>query len=214
MASMWRRAMVYLGLQDDDELDYGGEYESYGDYGDGADEPQTARPRREAPAETPDPRTRESGTVRTRPPETDYATEYGTDYGAAPEPVQPAAPSAPPPRAAAREEPSGMSAPRPSVVRTIGPTTAARVHVVEPQGFNDAQEVGDRLKANQPVILNLQGLPRELQRRLIDFSSGLAYAVAGNMQRVANQVFLLSPSNVEVSQEEKDRLQARGLFQP
>jgi cell division inhibitor SepF len=213
MASMWRRAMVYLGLQDDDELDYGGEYESYGDYGDGAEEPQAARPRREAPPEAPDPRTRESGTVRTRPPEADYATEYGTDYGApAPEPVQAAAPA--PPRAAAREEPSGMSAPRPSVVRTIGPTTAARVHVVEPQGFNDAQEVGDRLKANQPVILNLQGLPRELQRRLIDFSSGLAYAVAGNMQRVANQVFLLSPSNVEVSQEEKDRLQARGLFQP
>ena len=85
-----------------------------------------------------------------------------------------------PMRAAPREEPSGISAPRPSVVRTIGPTTAARVHVVEPQGFNDAQEVGDRLKANQPVILNLQGLPRELQRRLIDFSSGLAYAVAGN----------------------------------
>jgi len=88
------------------------------------------------------------------------------------------------------------------------------VHVVEPHGFNDAQEIGDRLKANQPVIMNLQGVPRELQRRLIDFSSGLAYAVAGNMQRVANQVFLLSPSNVEVSQEEKDRLQARGLFQP
>ncbi len=99
-------------------------------------------------------------------------------------------------------------------MRTIGPTTTARVHVVEPQGFNDAQEVGDRLKANQPVILNLQGLPRELQRRLIDFSSGLAYAVAGSMQRVADQVFLLTPSNVEVSQEEKDRLQARGLFQP
>jgi cell division inhibitor SepF len=211
MASMWRRAMVYLGLQDDDELDYGGEYESYGDYGE-AEEPQAARPRRES---TPDDRdgraTRDTGTVRTRPSEPDYASEYGADYGAAPEP----APAPAPPRAAApREEPSGMSAPRPSVVRTIGPTTAARVHVVEPQGFNDAQEVGDRLKANQPVILNLQGLPRELQRRLIDFSSGLAYAVAGNMQRVANQVFLLTPSNVEVSQEEKDRLQARGLFQP
>ncbi len=211
MASMWRRAMVYLGLQDDDELDYGGEYESYGDYGEQAEEPQAARPRREARPRGPRrPRTRESGTVRTRPPETDYATDYGAPV--APEPVQAPAPA--PPRAAAREEPSGMSAPRPSVVRTIGPTTAARVHVVEPQGFNDAQEVGDRLKANQPVILNLQGLPRELQRRLIDFSSGLAYAVAGNMQRVANQVFLLTPSNVEVSQEEKDRLQARGLFQP
>ena len=104
---------------------------------------------------------------------------------------------------------------RPSVVRTMpSASTAARVHVVEPRGFNDAQEVGDRLKANQPVILNLQGLTRDLQRRLIDFSSGLAYAVAGSMQRVADQVFLLTPSNVEVSQEEKDRLQARGLFQP
>ena len=102
---------------------------------------------------------------------------------------------------------------RPSVVRTM-PTasTAARVHVVEPRGFNDAQEVGDRLKANQPVILNLQGLDRDLQRRLIDFSSGLAYALGGSMSRVADQVFLLTPSNVEVSQEEKERLQARGLF--
>ena len=43
MASLWRRAMVYLGLQDDDELDYGGEYETYGDYGDPAEEPQAAR---------------------------------------------------------------------------------------------------------------------------------------------------------------------------
>jgi cell division inhibitor SepF len=119
----------------------------------------------------------------------------------------------PTPRPSGRDEPSGVSMARPSVVRTIGPTTAARVHVVEPQNFNDAQEVGDRLKANQPVILNLQGLPRELQRRLIDFSSGLAYAVAASMQRVADQVFLMTPTNVEVSQEEKDRLQARGLFE-
>ena len=102
---------------------------------------------------------------------------------------------------------------RPSVVRTMpSASTAARVHVVEPRGFNDAQEVGDRLKANQPVILNLQGLDRDLQRRLIDFSSGLAYALGGSMSRVADQVFLLTPSNVEVSQEEKERLQARGLY--
>ena len=94
------------------------------------------------------------------------------------------------------------------------PATSARVHVVEPHGFNDAQEVGDRLKADQPVIINLQGLSRDLQRRMIDFSSGLTYAVGGSMSRVADQVFLLTPSNVEVSQEEKDRLQARGLFQP
>jgi cell division inhibitor SepF len=116
-------------------------------------------------------------------------------------------------RPMSRAEGPSDAAPRPSVVRTMpSASTAARVHVVEPRGFNDAQEVGDRLKANQPVILNLQGLDRDLQRRLIDFSSGLAYALGGSMSRVADQVFLLTPSNVEVSQEEKERLQARGLF--
>jgi len=116
-------------------------------------------------------------------------------------------------RPMSRDDGPADAAPRPSVVRTMpSASTAARVHVVEPRGFNDAQEVGDRLKANQPVILNLQGLDRDLQRRLIDFSSGLAYALGGSMSRVADQVFLLTPSNVEVSQEEKERLQARGLF--
>ena len=81
-----------------------------------------------------------------------------------------------------------------------------------PAGFNDAQEVGDRLKNGQPVILNLQGVDRDLQRRLIDFSSGLAYALSGTMSKAADQVFLLTPSNVEVSDEEKERLQARGLY--
>jgi cell division inhibitor SepF len=191
--------MVYLGLQDDDELEYGGEYESYGEYGESVDGPPSTRASRSGrdEADGRDFSPRDSGSVRT-------ARDAAPDYGA---------PEAAFPRPMTREEP-GAFAPRPSVVRTIGPTSAARVHVVEPQGFNDAQEVGDRLKANQPVILNLQGLPRELQRRLIDFCSGLAYAVAGSMQRVADQVFLLTPTNVEVSQEEKDRLQARGLFQP
>jgi cell division inhibitor SepF len=94
------------------------------------------------------------------------------------------------------------------VVRTL----AAKVHVMEPEGFNDAQDVGDRLKAGQPVILNLQGVERDLQRRLIDFSSGLCYALGGTMEKAAEQVFLLTPSDVEVSQEEKGRLQARGLY--
>ena len=98
----------------------------------------------------------------------------------------------------------------PAVVRTS--ISSARVHVVEPQGFNDAQEVGDRLKNGQPVILNLQGVDRDLQRRLIDFSSGLAYALSGTMSKAADNVFLLTPSNVEVSDEEKERLQARGLY--
>jgi cell division inhibitor SepF len=102
-------------------------------------------------------------------------------------------------------------APRASAVRPI-PMPATRVHVMDPKGFNDAQEVGDRLKNGQPVILNLQGVDRDLQRRLIDFASGLAYALNGTMSKAADQVFLLTPSNVEVSDEEKERLQARGLY--
>jgi cell division inhibitor SepF len=196
MASMWRRAMVYLGLQDDDELDYGGDYEPYGDYGDhhlddsreGADgEPGDARePARRQPV-----------------PAAPVGRDVPPDYAA----------PAPPPRPSGRENPSGVSMTRPAVVRTIGPATAARVHVVVPSSFNDVQEVGDRLKANQPVILNLQGIAAELRRRLVDFSSGLAYATGGTMARVADRVYLLTPSNVEISQEEKERLQARGLFQ-
>jgi cell division inhibitor SepF len=108
-----------------------------------------------------------------------------------------------------RDESSSLVTPRPAVVRQ---QTSAPVHVVEPNGFNDAQELGDRLKANQAVVLNLRGLDRELQRRLIDFSSGLAYAVGGNMRKVDDQVFLLTPTAVEVSEEDKERLQARGLY--
>jgi cell division inhibitor SepF len=122
-----------------------------------------------------------------------------------PEPMGPVTVVRPVPREAPSD--SGVSN-RPSVVRTM----AAKVHVMEPEGFNDAQDVGDRLKSGQPVILNLQGVDRDLQRRLIDFSSGLCYALGGTMEKAAEQVFLLTPSDVEVSQEEKGRLQARGLY--
>lgn len=101
---------------------------------------------------------------------------------------------------------------RPSVVRPITPLPSPKVHVVAPGGFNDAQEIGDRIKDNQPVIVNLQGVDRELSRRLIDFASGLTYGLGGQMDRVAEHVFLLTPSNVEVSAEERRRLQERGLY--
>jgi cell division inhibitor SepF len=97
-------------------------------------------------------------------------------------------------------------------VRPIAPDKAPRVHVVAPARFADAQEIGDRLKDDQPVIVNLQVVDRDLARRMIDFCSGLAYALSGSMEKVADQVFLLTPSDVEVSPEERQRLQERGLF--
>lgn len=101
---------------------------------------------------------------------------------------------------------------RPTIVRPITPDKAPRVHVVAPARFADAQEIGDRLKDDQPVIVNLQVVDRDLARRMIDFCSGLAYALSGSMEKVADQVFLLTPSDVEVSAEERQRLQERGLF--
>ena len=89
---------------------------------------------------------------------------------------------------------------------------SVRVHLVLPRSFNDAQQIADKFKDGIPVILNLQGSDAELSKRLIDFSSGLTYALNGGMQRVADKVFLLTPRNVEVSAEERARLLERGGF--
>jgi cell division inhibitor SepF len=103
--------------------------------------------------------------------------------------------------------------PRTAVVRPLQPVASAKPHVVAPTSFNNAQEVADKLKVNQPVIVNLQNVDRDLSRRIIDFASGLCYGIGGQMERVANQVFLLTPSNVEVSAEERRRLQEHGYHE-
>ena len=87
-----------------------------------------------------------------------------------------------------------------------------RVHLVLPRSFNDAQQIADRFKDGVPVILNLQNAEQELSKRLIDFSSGLTYALDGAMQRVADKVFLLTPRNVEFSAEERTRMLERSGF--
>ena len=87
-----------------------------------------------------------------------------------------------------------------------------RVHLVIPKSFNDAQDVADKFKDQIPVIINLQGSEADLSKRLIDFASGLTYALDGGMQRIADKVFLLTPRNVEVSAEERARLIEKGFF--
>ncbi len=87
-----------------------------------------------------------------------------------------------------------------------------QVHLVVPKSFNDAQQIADQFKDAIPVILNLQGTDTDLSKRLIDFSSGLTYALDGGMQRIADKVFLLTPRNVDVSAEERARLIEKGFF--
>lgn len=177
---MWHKAMVALGLQDDEDdaqfMGYDTE-DSYEEY---------------ATKQTP--RVREPERTASRP-------------------------SAVPSRGPAAEAPTVRTLAadetvRPQTIRTMPMTapTSPSVHVCEPKSFNDAQEIGERLKMGRPIIMNLSNLPRELQRRLIDFASGLAFALDGSMSRVDEHVFLLTPSNVEVSAEEKERIARSGLY--
>jgi cell division inhibitor SepF len=105
-----------------------------------------------------------------------------------------------------------ISASRTRVLRPVGEDSDVKVHLVIPRNFNDAQQVADQFKRSVPVILNLQTTDHELSKRMIDFCSGLTYALEGGMQRIAEKIFLLTPRNVEVSAEEKARLLDKGFF--
>ncbi len=185
---MWRKAMLYLGLGPDEEYD---------DYEPGYDDDQGATDRghgRVGAGASGASYTDESsaiGAVRPINPRPDGRNEGATAIGQT-------------------VTPSGGSRLRPQVVRPIGASSNVKPHVVVPTSFNEAQELADKFKGNQPVIMNLQGADRDLARRLIDFASGLCYGLGGQMEKVANQVYLLTPSNVEVSPEERRRLQERG----
>jgi cell division inhibitor SepF len=91
---------------------------------------------------------------------------------------------------------------------------AVRVHVIAPRSYNDAQQIADRFKNGVPVIVNLQTSEPDLAKRMIDFSSGMTYALDGAIQRIAEKVFLLTPANVEVSAEDRQRLVDQGFFNP
>ena len=189
-ASFMKKTMAYLGLVDDD-------YDDYDDY----DARQTSSVGRvgqrslsplddvdEPVAAVPNPR------IRTLTRDETSATAV----------------AAAPTTTLSARSPVGSSSVRPISQETAG----ARVHIVAPGRFADAQEIANRLMNNQPVIVNMQSADRDLQRRMIDFCSGVTYALAGGMERVADEVFLLTPSNVKVSDEERQRLADRGLVNP
>jgi cell division inhibitor SepF len=216
MASMWRKAMLYLGLGPDDEYD---DFEVTGEH----QRPVQPRPvvRRTTGDVQHDPEP--SGSVRTLSPSDDLDDGHETgrnghdhrhENGRGPAVERGAERGADPVRTAGRRatatagERQGRE--RNAVVRPLPSAAGSKPFVVGPSSFNDAQEIADKFKINVPVILNLQGVERDLARRIIDFASGLCYGLGGQMERVANQVYLLTPSDVEVSPEERRRLRERG----
>jgi cell division inhibitor SepF len=156
--------------------------------------------------------------------EHDHGPEYDEDFGPEDEEIEARRESGqvrrlPSSRRARRDEiddifadDEPISASRTRVLRPVGEDSDVKVHLVIPRNFNDAQQVADQFKRSVPVILNLQTTDHELSKRMIDFCSGLTYALEGGMQRIAEKMFLLTPRNVEVSAEEKARLLDKGFF--
>jgi cell division inhibitor SepF len=184
MAGFFNKAMDFLGLSDNDPYD---DYAAY------EDQPQ--QPARRAAA--PQPGADEVSNVRTLP------ASPQPESGVVGIQVQPAQRAA----AASAVSVSGSVRPLPNAS-----AAAQKVHVVKPSSFTEAQEIGERFRSSQPVIINLTEVDRDLKRRLVDFASGLAFGLNGDMKKVAESVFMLTPSNVEVSAEEKRRLQESGLY--
>ncbi len=78
-------------------------------------------------------------------------------------------------------------------------TNQFKLVVIEPQDFNDSPRLVDSLKAKKPVIINLENLETDVARKIFDFLSGATYALNGNVQKVANNIFVFAPENVDVS---------------
>lgn len=99
-------------------------------------------------------------------------------------------------------------------VRTLATprATASAIHKSDPKRFNEARDIADRYKDGVPVIMSLQGTDDTIARRLVDFASGLVYGHDGKLELVANRVYLLTPANVEVSAEDRERLAGGGFY--
>jgi cell division inhibitor SepF len=184
----WHRALVYFGLAEDQ--DYGPEYDDDFEPETGSEEVFEGRRDRDRGES----RERGEGSVRRLPTSRRARRDEIDDIFADDEPI-----------AASR-------------TRTLRPVDDGgdggdlQVHLVIPRNFNDAQQVADQYKRQVPVILNLQTADHDLSKRMIDFCSGLTYALDGGMQRIAEKMFLLTPRNVEVSAEERARLIDKGFF--
>ncbi len=87
-----------------------------------------------------------------------------------------------------------------------------RIETVTPRTYNDARTVGEHYRSGVPVIMNLSEIDDGDAKRLVDFAAGLVFAVHGSLNRVTAKVFLLSPANVEVTDEDRQRIAAGGFY--
>lgn len=97
-------------------------------------------------------------------------------------------------------------------VVNIHTATSAKVMITKPSAYEDATEICDALKNRKIIVVNTTALEIKIAQRLLDFISGACYALAGELQEVERGVYILSPSNVEVTNELKSELTNKGIF--
>lgn len=112
---------------------------------------------------------------------------------------------------ASAEEERDYSVKKGKVVN-IHTTTQLKVVVVSPESFDEARDIAEHLKSKKPVVINLEGVEREIARRIIDFLSGAVFSLDGNIQKVSSGIFLIAPYNVGIMGDFKDELRNKGVF--
>ena len=123
------------------------------------------------------------------------------------QPVQRQAPRQQAPRPVTSISEHRVAAPAPSSLPDV-----ARIEMITPQNYNDARPIGESFRSGVPVIMNLSDISDDDAKRLVDFAAGLVFAVRGTINRITAKVFLLSPENVEVSDEDKAAIAAGGFY--
>ena len=88
----------------------------------------------------------------------------------------------------------------------------SRITTLHPRTYNEARTIGEHFRDGTPVIMNLSEMDDNDAKRLVDFAAGLVFAVRGTIERITNKVFLLSPPNVSVAAEDKQRIAEGGFF--
>jgi len=101
-----------------------------------------------------------------------------------------------------------------SLIGSVRESRKAKVFIAEPKEFDEIQGIADNFKNDIPIIVNLQRVDQDISKRIIDFCSGLTYALEGDIKKVADRVFLITPSNIEVSSKENEFLSEEGFFKP
>jgi cell division inhibitor SepF len=103
--------------------------------------------------------------------------------------------------------------PQPAPAGSVGTVAElSRITTLHPRSYNDARTIGENFREGVPVIMNLSEMDDADAKRLVDFAAGLIFGVRGSIERVTNKVFLLSPPNVTVAAEDKQRIREDGFF--